>query len=773
MAADLFKFVLSHPALGPQEIQAPNGWEDMQHTIARDALYHGVTISYTLDFNFVKDGREYLQAIYTNFGIEAEILLLVFEWDANQHLYNEAYQGLINLSKYKITEIDASSNSEMTGFAVRLLNLEDVEVDLTKLTSVDGLPIAKFDTEFQELLLHSKATIKSYEGNSSIAQPEYDFRLATTEDETSGTIYIGWDNETLNEFNAYSYPTGINFSKEGNPLIEFAETGTVEVEYSLNFHIQCYAAKGDFKSSEVDFFIGTSLNGTPVNENKVPTKRLFGKNQDHLSGFFSEEVVISGKETYNIKEGDGLYFFGYTGVFDTSSPLIGTFQFEWQIELKGANYIKVKAVTKTAATTAKGMLIHEAYTRVIQSITGRNNAFYSELLGRTDSAITKYSSDGDLSNLWLSNGSQIRGFPMVDTVFTAPAWSATKTYYVGNQVSLSGDNKTYTATATNTNQNPSLLTSWSAVSTPTAVSGRPIFASLKQLFNSTSAIQPIGQTIEKTAAGERVRVEGLDFFYSKDIILELGQASGLELSVAQEYYYNSIEFGYKKWASNEQNSLDEVNTKQTRLTPITRLKSSYTFVSDYVASGYLIESVRRQQYSLGPEKESSDDKTNFWVCVLRKIGGGFETERNQKLVVCENVLDPDSIYNFRITPLRNFLRHDKVVKASVKYLESKNIAFNEGNANYIAKTQFSGEAKAVVENMPITGNDLRPALWIPEYYEFTAPLRTFQRKKIEENPYGKIQFLDSLGNKHFGYIKEIKASIVAGSATFKLLRAPN
>jgi hypothetical protein len=773
----LFKFVLAHEATGEYELKyAPVGWDDMQQTFARDALYHGVTTKYTLDFNFVKDGYAFIRTVFNTFGIEADILLIIYELNKNTSKYFASYTGQLNLSGYAATETDCTVNAENTGFTQRLLNLDEVSIDLTKLVSVDGLPIKPFNKELCQIALHSKATVKGYEANATQNQPEFDYRPVTREDETSATIFVGYDTEVKNEFSAYSYTTGLNFSKESLPIIEFIEDGEITVEFALDFHIECRKSQGDFKTGEVDFFIGVGLNGPPVNKIPVPNERIFSYNQSGLHSFLTKDVKVSGSRTYNVKAGEALYFFGYAGVFDTSSPTIGTFEFEWVMELTGFNSIKVSGVTTTPQTPANGLLAHEAATRILQGLTGRNDVLYSEILGRTDSEPVSYKKDGELSFLWLTNGSQIRGFPMYDTVYTAPLWDANKLYATGEKVSLPNDTSTYTATASNKGESPTLLQSWEATSTkPISVTGRPIFATWKEYVEALNAIRPVGCGIELTPNGsERVRLEGVEHFYQNMIILQLGKVADLKLSVATEYYYNQVEIGYEKWGSNQDNSLDEVATKQTRIPPILKEKNKYTALSKYSASGYLIEDLRRQQYVNTPEKENSDDKTNFWVCVLKKGLLGvtyYETERNQNLTICNNVLSPSTIYNARIWPFRNFMRHGAIIRAGLQFLDKKPVAFGEGNANYIAETRFIGEKKSVVENQSVLPTELARPFWIPEYYSFTAPLPYEQRVLIEQNPYGIISFEDSLGNEKRGFVKEIKTRLNGPDAEFKLLRA--
>lgn len=708
-----FRFTLAHEDIGTEEIDGPVGWDDMQHVIARDAVYHGVTVKYTLDFNFIRTGRDFLQTVYHALGVEGVVLLTVYELNPNEHSYFASYQGRINLSAYVATEVDASTNAEETGFTRALLNLEDVEVDLTSLVSYTGNALQKFPVEGTEIMLHSKAVVKRFEGYVTDKAPAYNYRPVTREEETMGTLSLGFDDIKYNEFGLYNYGTGLNFSTwagDEDELVEFKEEGTITVELNVDVRVQCFLYSGDFDEAKIHFYVG--INGQRQRIFYWYSRAAWGG--DNINGDLDYTMRVYFKADFNVKIGDKLYAYGKCELSDLSTPLIGSFEFEWQITPNPATYLKVSGSTTTPATTASGYFIHEVFARIVSSLTGRSDAFYSEILGRTDSAPVSYAQDGEMALLMLLNGSSIRGFPLLD---------------------------------------------------------RPPFADLKTAYSAAYALRPIGMGVEQLEdGGERVRIEGLEHFYQNVVVLELGMVADLKLSVAAEYYANTVEVGYEKWESGEDNSLDEVNTKQVRTTAITQLKGAYSALSKYVASGYLIESVRRIQFQDTPSKEDTNDKTNFWVALLRKVSGGFETERTQLVTYTANLLSPDTSYNLRWTPMRNAIRHGRRIRAGLFKNEKQPVRFTQGNANYIAETQFVGEAAPVVENGAITGNYLAQPLWYPEYYDFTAPLPSYQRRKIEENPYGIITFMDSFGEVKKGFIKEIKVKLTDGEADFRLLR---
>jgi hypothetical protein len=724
MADALFKFVLSEEHVGTHEVTAPSDWKSMQHVLKRDMLYHGVGVSYTLAFTFVKEAFGFLLTVYNSVGVEAEIILTIYEWEPNEHAYFDSYVGKISLLDFKAKSSgEFIVNADETGFRRVLLNAEDISVDLYAAKSLTGLDINS-PNALVPLILHSKATVETYEASASASQPEYDFRPVSRADDCQGSLYIGFDEERLNEFNAFQYSTGMLLGDEINETIEFKAKGHITVNYTLDILVECLVDEGDFDEATINWYLGVGLKEQYPDRGQLNAKRIYHWNNrekygsdDNINGDLSHNIRISGKAEFDVEIGDKLYYYGDAAVLDKSSPLFGDYVFEWRINASPANHIKVTGATTTDSSQAVGILFYEAFHKLTQFISGRNDAFYSELLGRTDSYPTKYAQDGEMSRIWISNGSQIRGFPYLE---------------------------------------------------------RPIYATFKEAFAALNAVRPSGMSIEVDAAGiEYVRIEGVEHYYSDEDVLDLGPVSDLEMQPAKEYYYNTVEVGFEKWGSNQDNSLDEVATKQSRTLPMLTPKAAYSVLCKYSGSGYLLEDVRRQQYALEPNKETDNDKTNFLVCVLRTTADvyAWETERNQQLIVCDNVLDPASIYNARIWPFRNFLRHGAMIRAGLRFREDKPIVFQEGNANYLAKTQFLGDAEAITENQEITGADLAKPLWIPEYYTFKAPLPFFKRRLLEAKPYGRITFTDEGGNVKKGYLIEVTADLYERIGEFKLLRA--
>jgi hypothetical protein len=699
----MYKFSLFHEQIGREFLKdAPKGWENFKLTIARDAKYHGCAIKFTVDLDWITQGKAFITSVYQQLGIRADITVVIHEYIPDINDYVEAYTGQLNLDKLAITEQTASCNVEERNFMQLIFNSEDIELDLFSMQTLSGKAIAR-ETPFLQLQLHSKAIPLRTTADTDENQAEY--QIIT--DKRVGIIYTSFDKIDHDEFNTRrqdgdegtginKYNTGISFEQNQNPIIEFTTTGKVTLEYAVNVEFWLNSEKGDFDYARLEWWFGFNEANIIWSHKNTGVKELYN------------ETIFVPKTTLelDVKPGDKLYFYGFITVQEVS----GNFQLRYRVQPNVGTYIHLTGATTTESSPAKGLLAYEAFDRMVHMMTGRPNSFYSELLGRTDSEPRLYGKDGDASLTWLSNGFQIRQFPLKE---------------------------------------------------------RTISTSFKEAYDALDAIWNVGMGPEIIDNRQVLRIEKKAHFYRDEVVLELGPVSNLKKEVATGLYYNEAEFGYSKWQNNQDGTLDEFNTKTTRTLP-DGVKGKYSAIGKWIASGYTIEATRREQYKDSNTKDASNDKEIF-VVRLTRYYGIFTTLRNQDMEI-SGVLDPDSIYNIDITPTRNLFRHGNMLSAGLLHEDNENLFLQPGEANFKVSCKLPGETKAVAEDMLIKAKDLERPLWLPEYYTFDYPIRTSERKLLEANPYGTIVFRDIFGNKKKGYLINVDCNPFSKETGWKLIR---
>jgi hypothetical protein len=241
----------------------------------------------------------------------------------------------------------------------------------------------------------------------------------------------------------------------------------------------------------------------------------------------------------------------------------------------------------------------------------------------------------------------------------------------------------------------------------------------------------------------------------------------IEKEVADELYYNELIFKYPEWNNEFVNNLDEFNSTREFVLPITQVKRRLQMMSAIIASGYTIEFVRRKPVTLGSTTDEDRDNFNFVVQLIRD-GADYEPEKNAGITI-SNVIDPATVYNARLSPMRCILRNGQMIRSGLFKRDSANInlAFGEGNTRL--QTTLTGGTLVNETTVPVAS--LGKPLWIPEFYSFKAPFKQEYQEALEANPYGYIEFSTDGKTRKKGYVVKIDPEADSELTSFKLLKA--
>jgi len=370
--------------------------------------------------------------------------------------------------------------------------------------------------------------------------------------------------------------------------------------------------------------------------------------------------------------------------------------------------INITGLTTFPASVAKGVLLYEAFERVItKNLSVPTNRFRSNYFGRTDRG---YAQDGEGAIRSIHSGKSIRGFNITDN---------------------------------------------------------PVYINFKDLLESFQAIDGIGVGIQYINGIETVVVEKLDYFYNPTKICTIDFVRDIEKEVADELYYNELIFKYPEWNNEFVNNLDEFNSTREFVLPITQVKRRLQMMSAIIASGYTIEFVRRKPVTLGSTTDEDRDNFNFVVQLIRD-GADYEPEKNAGITI-SNVIDPATVYNARLSPMRCILRNGQMIRSGLFKRDSANInlAFGEGNTRL--QTTLTGGTLVNETTVPVAS--LGKPLWIPEFYSFKAPFKQEYQEALEANPYGYIEFSTDGKTRKKGYVVKIDPEADSELTSFKLLKA--
>lgn len=727
-----FRFTLNNTIEGSNVLtREPKGWDKTEIVTRRDQKYHGIFREFSVKLEFYwGGGKEYIDEIYNTQGQDA-LVTLTIEIDCNgSGTYEVLFNGKLNLKTWRsfgnIGQKDSFTSVDIieTGITETVKERLKTKINLSELTTLDGTALSTFTYGPYDLTLHSKAIVKSALLTTVASAPQY----------TEFTLFLtGSDMWAELPFDSTTYDELGDVIIQSAPFVSATTTGTTPEAVYTN-------TTGGTLTVELDYnFIGSVVESEDNNR----AYNLFLKYKKGTGGFaasaettlvtygaktpvgnvaMTQAVNTNGTLSLSFADTESIYIYFEFEDYNGTVPVDPFVQMSFT-----TCQIEFSTETTTASTTSKVFAIHEAGARIAQSITNQTDAFRSDYFGRTNSQPNTYTSNGCGAFTALTNGFQIRKFPIAD---------------------------------------------------------RPVFMSMDDYYEGLNAIHNLGMSVELGGSGYVIRVEPKEYFYSANVILRIGNIPDIEVSNAENYYYNSLQVGYEKWETENLNGLDEFNSKR-RYNINVNSDKELMCLSKLVAGGYPLEIARRKLYVDEKTTDYEYDNENFIICLSREVDSGnpilTTAEKDENYTAVNNLISPTTSYNLRISPARNALRWNSVLSAGLIKKAGTNLklVYNEGNG--AMESEFTADTcegnynnELLLENQDIQWDGVNTnnlPIWIPEIYEFDFPLSFTDYKNIKANPTYCLEI--SRTNTDFikAYILEIRYKPVNGMASFKLLRA--
>src|SRR5690606_7433938 len=149
-------------------------------TYKRSEEYDGVHYEVILNFQFIKDGREFVWAAYEqDAGIDTITTVNIYElWPNAQKKWNLVGTGQINYNKFDLGEVDVVVNIEQTGIERRVLNMKGIVVDLETQESENNSALPP--QTVHDVPFHSKKILEKFAGESTEEETEFNFGADST-----------------------------------------------------------------------------------------------------------------------------------------------------------------------------------------------------------------------------------------------------------------------------------------------------------------------------------------------------------------------------------------------------------------------------------------------------------------------------------------------------------------------------------------------------------------------------------------------------------------
>lgn len=755
----MFRYTLSHNGVDYVLPTDPKGWDSAELGITRSPKYHGMNYSQILALSFICGaGKEFIDNIYKNIGIDEEIKITVEESCQCVETINNAsystdysndyekgdgyldcdfdllFEGILDLFNINILDKETQVPLIEQGFNQKLTSRIETKVELFSNETIGGEMINDITPPY-DLNLHSKVLAATAELKG--LEPDVDFlQFDPGTDTLYYTLPVYVDvQDGLNTVNQPSYPY----------LRNITTSNTIEPFYTNN--------TGKSQTVKVDIDIDGYLTVNSNNQSAI-TSEFFTSLQirrgviftiatiDYLIAPYAQEyepapVDVDITSTYSnnavVAAGESLFLvFVVANIYtDTVSPL----------PYLVSNYfnslsIKMYNENSTVPSVCKAQKIFESLARIGEAMFDVADVVRSSYYGRIGASPYSETENGCGSFGAFTSGSMIRQYPS------------------------EGEQK------------------------------YGIQMSCDEAFETLDAIDNIGMGFEKWGNDYKLRFEKKDFFYQDVEILHLENVPDIKINVAQDYAYNDLIIGFNKWQVNGLNGLGEYCSKSNYTNGMRSVSQPLEKISPFLASAYILEEIRRQPYSESSTTDTDYDNDNFIIALNRSVGYDGEptdlytAEKDENFSIVQNVLSPKTAYNLRYTVSKNAVRNIPSISAIVTKYIGRPVKFTYGEGNKFIITEDTIECPSYYNGNPLAGNqDIiwnesgEKPLFVAEYLEFKYPITREQYlliKDAHENPNSLIHngYITISNEKETfkGYLMDLKYKQKSGLSTFKLIR---
>jgi len=545
-------------------INEPIGFDSVEFIARRDKDWHGFNYEntsgeYNLKFDCSKGG-DLIKDVYEEFGNDGEIYLQYgVTYDSTEIV---EFEYKINLNTYTFyadkniiqCQVETKSLHEL------IRSRWDTKLNLFDTKTLDNATIDAVGT--LQLPLLSKEITQQYE-NVVTSTVEADLQFSNLENRNAYIIFES-SSPTTDEISMIpKYPMGVFEGLEGSPLSlqTYFLKATNEGKYRFNINHQF-----QFVANITRHVTGTNVSITSWNlkvwfiivraDGSASTSLDFYNQSGTNSGTSVNRTVSVTQETsyLDLKVGDKVFYYCNFG-FTASTPLSN----KVNTHVTATNIyqsISVDALTTAKTTFGKSVFLGDAVKQAFKFVTNKNSPVKSSFYSFAN---IDQPSDGCGANYVLTNGFQIRNFD--------------------------SDNK-------------------------------PIRISIGELMNSLKSIHCIGMSYEFDGANDVVKIERAIDFYKDVEILKIENTQGFTETVARDYIFNQVEVGYKKYLDEGSSGLDDFCTKHEYQTPIKSQANKYAAISDLIASGEVIETLRREQFNEKPKESTTYDDSVFIISTV-------------------------------------------------------------------------------------------------------------------------------------------------------------
>lgn len=808
------------------QIDEPIGWDGINLRLKRDKNWHGFfdfADDTTASLQFHGDGFTILKTAYETYGSQANVQLLIEYQCATGDEYDQLYLGRFVFSTYKDIcgdECYSEIGIEALSCLMIFRNRYDQQVDLDSLESFDGDVLPEYDGLNKQLTLPSKVIFLQSLAVSTESKTTYAIQNPDSTAYPTGYLPDGGGGYLTGTRTAwFSIPSNVtqsDLSTINGTITEYAPNGINTNSYpSALFKLDLLPICPAFQIRIQISFTGTFTNSGSANRSEelkfiivlgetawtgsgaiiIDTTSLYsytGTSPD------TQNFNYSIDETITVAAGQSLFLYFFYECFKSDNA-----QNDPTVTVNNDFSIDLSSESQCDATRAGVYLINETLSRCVEAVTNDCMRVYSDYFGRTDAEPYPSDADGCGALRAVINGLRIRNAPNSDgntpqkmTVSMQDMFDAlNSTDNIG--IGLEDDPfRPY--------ENAKLI----------RVEPQEYFYN-QSILMTCDSIRKVERNVDSSLIFSTIRlgyqkwktwnINGLnDIFTPREYRTELAELKN-ELDktckfLASDY---AIEWTRRQYGLT---TADSRYDNDIFFLCLTRDPYEYNVRGNFIAFiGTIVIQGVGYQFQIGDTIDITGTASNDGTYTITFIeeqfalnttsivvaealtdenGIGFTITSNnipytveQGLVSPTNILNPDTVMNYRLAPTRNTMRWLKSLLQSYRQYLTGTVIFTSGEGNILASgevlTPCRLENAVIAENQNLsldnfaTPEDNYP-LFYPELVKFEYPMTYEQYLTVLDNPYGLIGYQCGSGAIEYGWIEDMQYSPYNGLVNFTL-----
>jgi hypothetical protein len=792
-----------NPDIDDLLIEEPVGWSDIEFNASRDITTHGISVLFSVsDLTFDGAAAQFIRDKYKQFGVDASVEMLVqaFCDDDDVADYEETFKfDFAQLSDKCGDECTLSIGIEQKSCLAQFNRSYDQKVNIDAVKTFDQT--TDIVPHVTSMPMPAKAIMKQIDG--SVVDEGF---TVTQPVDVLGSIHFqvrpDYGVQRMN-----SIKTGELSSMFLSYLDEPGYDDAISPQLLMEDLLQCLT-EGIHVTGKLKGTVASSYAATHVDVRVWLYTQLWGDLTTQV--FLSNTTIYSGATSagqeipfdidvdfpdVNIPDGQGLWF--VVDIQTTNDLILKRFIVNFDKE----TFITIDAISKCPPTNADVHFLHETLDHIVQSITDKCLKLKSDYYGRIDLG---YLNDGCGSLRVLTSGLKIRNaqprtffLSMQDAIKNLNAidnigFAIEKDENDNDVLRIESINHFYQSREILKFEGVQLIT--------TKIASNELYNVVKIGYEKWEA-ESIN-SLDELNSNREYRPSMTNVSGTKDLLCRF-IAGGYPIELCR--IQNFVNTG-----AQDSKFDNETFIICIRRTSCANLPGGVSFSTSGGANQFSVPAntpnvvvgnvitFEGTQFNAGPFTiESVVDFFGGWLVTVTepvvneiitnqivKLCGDiinddqFEVEQDNAINE-DHLFDPDSLYNFRISPVRNLMRHFKSLGGIFPDYLLHKLIFISGTGNVDAEGEQESpickiESHIISEKQDITSldfaspSDARP-IFRPEPVTFEFPLSIAQFKNLRANPYGYISYrCNSTDKFKKGFLFNLKYRIANGTASFEL-----